>query len=168
MLKRSGAFVRAFVMAGTVAALLALNPAPAHAAGHVVPIFECAFRNADNSYTTVWGYDNQNAVAETHNFGPQNRFMPLPYSQDQGQGTLFQPGRHDNVAIVPWDGTTDLRWNLDVDIVHATTSTACASNPVPITGSGLSPIFAVIVIAVGGVGANFLIRRRRHRPGETP
>ena len=163
MTKGHGALGRVLVLLGAVGSLMVLNPAPAHAAGHVLPIFECSFKNPDNSYTTVWGYDNQNAAAETHGLGPGNRFQPLPYSQDQGQGTVFQPGRHDNTVTVPWDGTTDLRWTLDVDIAHANTTTTCASNPVPITGSGLSPVFAVIVIAGGGVVADLCLRRKRRR-----
>ena len=140
--------------------------APAAAANDtsndLTPIFECAFKVPNSStYQTVWGYDNETGAVKTFNVGDQNRFVPVP--NDRGQPTTFATGRHDNVLVVPWNGNDTLRYHLDNGTVNAALTPACANNPVPITGSGLSSVVAVFVLALGAVGLDQFIRRRRKR-----
>jgi hypothetical protein len=134
---------------------------PASAA-QTTPIFECAFAQPDGSYVTVWGYQNAGATTESIPVGAQNRFQPTP--NDRGQPTTFDPGTHDNILIIPWDGADQLGWKIGTTTVHADASQVCPTNPVPLTGSGLSTVVALFVLAVGAVGLNaHLYMRRRAR-----
>jgi hypothetical protein len=137
--------------------------APASAApADTVPIFECAFPNPSGTgYVTVWGYDNPSGTTETFPIGAQNHFIPAP--DDQGQPDTFLPGRHDNVLILNWDGTSNslLRWKLGTTTVKADTSPVCPTNPVPLTGSGLSTVVALLVLALGAAGLNAHLYMRR-------
>jgi len=151
------------VWAGTV--LGAARPAAAAPTHDPAPAFECAFKVSDGVYITVWGYDNETGHTQSWGIGPHNRFTPRP--SNRGQPVTFLPGRHDNVVTVPWDGRADLAWHIDKTSVSAATSPVCSSNPVPITGTGLSAITAVFVLALVAFGVNWVVRRRG-RPVEKP
>jgi hypothetical protein len=138
---------------------IAASPAGADPAD-AVPIFECAFaKPGGTGYVTVWGYDNPSGSTEIFPIGDRNHFLPV--ADDQGQPDTFQPGRHDNVVLVDWDGTSGLKWKIGSTTVKADTTPACATNPVPLTGSGLSTVFALFVLALGAVGLNAHLYLRR-------
>jgi len=133
---------------------------PAAAASNLSPLFECSFKVSNGNYQTVWGYDNQTGSVQDLPVGTNNRFTT---PTDRGQPTTFQIGRHDNVVVVPWNGTSRLRWRLNDNRAVASTSPVCAANPVPITGTGLSSVVAVSALAVMGVAVDQFLRRRRRR-----
>ena len=135
-----------------------VNAGPA-AAATSGPIFECAFAQPGGAYVTVWGYENTGSTTETIPIGAQNRFQPNP--ADLGQPTTFDPGRHDNVLIVDWDGTDLLQWKLGTGSAKADAGQVCPTNPVPLTGSGLSGVVALFVLALGGVGLNAHLYMKR-------
>jgi hypothetical protein len=162
MRKLIGAFACALVLVGVVG--IAAGPAGADPKS-TEPIFECAWPNPfiKDHYVTVWGYDNPGTKPESFDIGEHNRFLPQPY--DRHQPTTFQPGRHDNVAIADWDGKEELKWKIGSTTVKADDTPLCHDNPVPITGSGVSAIVALCVVAVLGIAVSwFLARRRYHRP----
>jgi hypothetical protein len=137
---------------------------PAAAApAQTVPIFECAFpKPGGTGYVTVWGYENPTNKAETFDVGAHNHFLPPPF--DRGQPATFAPGRHDNVLTIDWDGIVELKWKIGDTTVHASTATLCKTDPVPLTGTGLSSVVAMFVLALGAVGLNgHLYMRRRVR-----
>ncbi len=72
----------------------------------VVPILECVQRNANGSYTARFGYENTGA-AVTIPVGANNSFVPG--NHNQGQTTVFQPGRR-NAFSVTFPGTSI--WSL--------------------------------------------------------
>jgi hypothetical protein len=83
---------------------------------NVVPVFEGWERNADGSFTMVFGYMNRNYEQELDlPVGPANSLEPgVP---DQGQPTHFYPRRQQFVfkVRVPKDfGKKDLVWTLKV------------------------------------------------------
>ena len=139
------------------------GPAAAAPPAQTVPIFECAFPKPGGSgYVTVWGYENDTGTTQQFPAGAHNHFLPPP--DDRGQPVTFAPGRHDNVLLVNWDGNEELKWKIDNTTVHAATTPVCKTNPVPLTGTGLSTVVAVFVLALGGVGLNaHLYLRRRVR-----
>ena len=97
---------------------------------------------------------------QTDDVGASNHFTQ---QQDSGQPTSFAPGRHDNILVVPWDGTSNLQWHLGKSRAEALTTQTCASNPVPITGTGLSSLVGIALLAVVGVALDHFLRRRRSR-----
>jgi hypothetical protein len=86
-----------------------------HARGqNVVPVYEGWERNADGSFTMVFGYFNRNLEEEPFvPAGPNNMFEPG--DADRGQPTHFYPRRQQFVFKVPipkdW-GTKELVWTL--------------------------------------------------------
>lgn len=81
---------------------------------NVVPVYEGWERNADGSFTMVFGYMNRNYEEEVDvPVGPDNRFEPL--EADQGQPAHFYPRRQQFMfkVRVPKDwGQKDLVWTL--------------------------------------------------------
>lgn len=81
---------------------------------NVAPVFEGWERNADGTFTMVFGYMNRNYEEEPYiAVGPNNYLEPGP--QDQGQPTHFYPRRQQFMfkVTVPADwGEKDLVWTL--------------------------------------------------------
>jgi hypothetical protein len=81
---------------------------------NVVPVYEGWERNADGTFTMVFGYMNRNYEEEVDvPVGPDNRFEPL--DADQGQPAHFYPRRQQFMFTVrvPQDwGKKDLVWTL--------------------------------------------------------
>lgn len=100
---------------------LALSPRPADAqqmrymsGQNVVPVYEGWERNADGSFTMVFGYMNRNYEEELDvPVGPDNKFEPV--DADQGQPAHFYARRQQFMfrVRVPQDwGKKDLIWTL--------------------------------------------------------
>ncbi|HLG97294.1 MAG TPA: hypothetical protein VKX49_13365 [Bryobacteraceae bacterium] len=93
----------------------------------VVPSFDGWMRNADGTYTFVFGYLNRNYKEELAiPAGQDNKLEPGP-GLDQGQPTYFLPRRHAWVfqVKVPADwGTKELIWSITA---HGKTEKAYAS-----------------------------------------
>jgi hypothetical protein len=94
---------------------------------NVVPSFDGWIRNADGTFTMVFGYFNRNIEEElVVPAGPDNKLEPgLP---DQGQPTYFLARRHARVFRVKvpadWAATKELVWTLTS---HGRTEKAYAS-----------------------------------------
>jgi len=153
------ALVGALLVVGLTPVLAPTRPAAAAGDGDVTAIFECSF-HTDNGWVTVWGYDNATDAVHADDIGANNHFTQ---QQDSGQPTSFEPGRHDNVVVVPWDGTSNLQWHLEKSKADALTTQTCDTNPVPITGTGLSSLVGIALLAVVGVALDHFLRRRRSR-----
>ena len=86
-----------------------------HARGqNVVPVYEGWERNADGTFTMVFGYFNRNLEEEPFvPIGSNNKFEPG--EPDRGQPTHFYPRRQQFIFRVPipadW-GTKELIWTL--------------------------------------------------------
>ena len=81
---------------------------------NVVPVYEGWERNADGTFTMVFGYMNRNYEEELDvPVGPDNKFEPL--DADQGQPAHFYPRRQQFMfrVRVPKDwGQKDLIWTI--------------------------------------------------------
>jgi hypothetical protein len=81
---------------------------------NIVPVFEGWERNADGTFSMVFGYMNRNYEEEVDvPVGPDNHFEPL--EADQGQPSHFYPRRQQFMfkVRVPKDwGQKDLIWTL--------------------------------------------------------
>jgi hypothetical protein len=157
------ALVGALLVVGLTPVLAPTRPAAAAGDEDLTAIFECSFQT-DDGWVTVWGYDNSTDVVQTDDVGASNHFTQ---QQDSGQPTSFAPGRHDNVLVVPWDGASNLQWHLGKSRAEALATQTCATNPVPITGTGLSSLVGIGVLAVVGVALDHFLRRRRSRSTNT-
>ena len=121
---------------GISAALLPLvSPVVAKAAGsnNLIPLLDCVADNGDGTFTAHFGYLNQTSSAITVPLGPKNMFVPP--ANDRGQPTVFQPGEHDDVFQVTFDGTfgQEIKWMLKADgdarhqVEASATSEACVA-----------------------------------------
>jgi hypothetical protein len=93
----------------------------------VVPTFDGWMRNADGSFTFVFGYMNRNYQEEVAIAAGENNNVALGSSADQGQPTYFLPRRHAWVyrVKVPADwGQKELIWTITA---HGRTEKAFAS-----------------------------------------
>ena len=131
---------------------------------NVQPAFEGWMRNADGTFTMVFGYLNRNYVEEPNvPVGPDNFFEPG--ALDRGQPTHFYPRRQQFLfeVIVPADwGQKDLVWTVTH---NGRTSTAIGS---------LSPVWEIDegVMKVnrnqgGNFGRTAKVIDPNHRPSAT-
>ena len=143
----------AFVAAGTVGLMAGT------ASAKDTPILECVFKDTGTGkYNSLWGYDNSTGHDDPKPVGSLNSFSPSP--ANRGQPTLILQGTHHNAFVVTWDGASSLTWNLDSRTATATkSSTACGSNPVPMTGSLAWYVLPGALVAVGVAGLWFFRRR---------
>ena len=149
----------AFLGLATVAvgAFLVAGAGPAGATQQF-PILECVFHDkGTGQYNAEWGYNNNdNSNSDTLPIGSDNSFSPTP--EGRGQPTVFQPGQHDNVFAVTWNGVGSLTWTLSNHSESATTtSTACSTNPVPLIGPQTILWGGAALVCAGVV----VLRRRR-------
>src|SRR5262249_18006912 len=87
----------------------ALAAPVAQARQDIVPILECVIGERPQNPPSVWGHLKPNSVAVTIPMGPDNEFSPNP--ADQGQPTVFQPGRVVAAFTVSFGG--GISWHLD-------------------------------------------------------
>ncbi len=109
----------------------------------VKPILECVNAYGEGNYTAYFGYLNQNSVNITIPIGNENKITGGGLSgQDQGQPTVFTPGRtpyYPNASFsVNFDGT-NMVWTLKGPDGSTRTSTASANSKActPICGDGI-------------------------------
>ncbi len=89
----------------------------------ITPILECVERNLDGSLTGYFGYDNPNLFAVTIPIGKNNLFTGAP--DDQGQPTVFDPGRNTMIFSVVFDGA--IAWKLDGSTTSASNASAACT-----------------------------------------
>ncbi len=73
------------------------------------PLLDCVADTGGGKLTALFGYRNSNTVPVTITVGANNFFTPAP--QDQGQTTVFLPGRQHRVFNVAFTGTS-LVWTI--------------------------------------------------------
>jgi hypothetical protein len=131
---------------------------PLHDSGQsVTGAFEGWFKNADGSFSLLFGYFNRNLKEELDiPIGPNNRIEPG--GPDQGQPTHFLPRRHWGVftVTVPKDfGDQRLNWTLTAN--HQMTTIPGSLNPLwelsPFYEIGLGNTPPVVSFESGGPSA---------------
>jgi uncharacterized repeat protein (TIGR01451 family) len=110
-------------------------PPPAEPIG----VFVTCIVKHDSTYDATFGYENDNAVAETIEVGLGNAFSPAPI--DRGQPTIFAPGRNTQAVVVGGiPANTDLTWTVAyAGTLHATATVASSSTATANPSSPLCP-----------------------------
>jgi hypothetical protein len=135
------------------------TPMSSDACKMLQPVAECIWDNNDGTHTVLWGWDNP--TSDTAHIPASNKNNLSPGDADQGQPTLFGPGRNRNVFTTTFAGTW-ASWHLgNNDAQVATSTTACSTKPVSQVGDMRALALAVLLLA--GTGITVLIaRNRRH------
>lgn len=140
----------------------------------IVPIFEYTVDNGDGTFSAHFGYHNkQDNVLEgfTIPIGSDNQFSgTIDGEQDQGQPTLFLPGRHEDEFSVTYNADS-LVWSLKgpngqthtaeagVAGVHQLTTNASPEGTGSVTVSQSKPLYAqkelITISATGNAGYEF-------------
>ena len=165
--------VRRLVAAAGLGALLGvgvLGASPAQAATYdcppmsstvckqITPVAECVWDNKNGTSTALWGWDNPTTDTARIAIGNKNSMSPAP--ANQGQPTLFPPGRARNVFTTTYSGTS-ASWRLGNTTVQIDKNVpACATKPVPQVGS-VGALFVVALLLVLGA---LIIASARPRP----
>jgi hypothetical protein len=148
------------LIAAMVGGLLALGTFPAAAATvvdcppmssdtckNLTPIAECAWDNKDGTTTVAWGWDNPTASTARIAVGPKNRLAPG--GDNQGQPTLFAPGRKRNVFVTTFSGPAST-WSLGNNDAKTDKATVpCATKPVPQVGSIDALLLFLVMLGLG-------------------
>jgi hypothetical protein len=110
------------------------------------------YHSSSHDYRAYFGYDNKNFQPVHVPIGSKNKFSPNP--QDRGQARLFEPGRHEDVFSVKFNGN-NLTWTLkgpdgiSRSVTANRWSTPCTSVPPAPTGS-VTPIAECVADLGGG------------------
>jgi Domain of unknown function DUF11 len=108
-----------------------------------IGVFVTCVRNHDSTYDAVFGYQNDNVVAEHVPIGEGNAFSPAP--ANRGQPTLFLPQRVlDAVRVNGIPSSVALTWTLAFDGTRSAVATAsfalkCPDTPKPPDPPGPRP-----------------------------
>jgi hypothetical protein len=150
--------VGAFSLAAPAAqaATYECTPMSSDACKKLQPVAECVWDNADGTKTALWGWDNP--TSDSAHIPVSNKNNMSPGADDQGQPSLFGPGRQRNVFTTTFTGTT-ASWHLgNNDAAVGTNTAACATKPVPQVGS----VGALLAIGLMlGLGALTVASARR-------
>lgn len=129
------------------------------------PVAECYWRNGNGSTTIVWGWDNPTSDTAVVAVGSHNRVSPG--ANDQGQPTVFAPGRHTN-AFVTTSSSEEMSWRLgnrtaevEIDDDEVEDLRRCATKPVPQVGDVGVLLLGVLAVVVTGLLV--LVARPRRR-----
>jgi hypothetical protein len=130
--------------AASAAATIDCTPMGDSACRQLTPVLECSWDNGDGTRTLVWGYDNPTTSTLNIDIGNKNRMSPG--AEDQGQPTLFQPGRYANVFVTVVAGTSaDGRLGNNTASLGRGTAT-CAGHQVTMVGDATALALGLAVI----------------------
>jgi hypothetical protein len=122
------------------------TPMASDACKQLQPVAEC-----------VW----DNPTTDTAHIPASNKNNMSPGAADQGQPTLFGPGRQTNIFTTTFVGTS-ASWHLgNNDAQVDASTTACSTKPVSQVGDMRALALSVLLIA-GTCITVLLVRNRRH------
>ncbi|MEP6666589.1 MAG: hypothetical protein ABJA81_09100 [Nocardioidaceae bacterium] len=125
----------------------------------LTPIVNCIWDNGDGTSTVAWGYDNPSTHTLSIDFGGKNKMAPG--DDDQGQGTVFLPGLHNNVFVTTITGT-NRTWTLGNNKASSSASTpACPTKPVSVIGSARALLLGIALML--SIGLPVIAARRDRR-----
>ena len=148
-----------FLTGPAQAATYGCTPMSSDACKQLQPVAECVWDNKDGTETALWGWDNP--TSDSAFIPPSNKNNMSPGAADQGQPTLFGPGRQRNVFTTTFTGTS-ATWHLgnnDASVDGSTT--ACSTKPVSQVGSLLALALSVLLLLATGLTVLY-VRNRRH------
>lgn len=137
------------------AAMVECPPMGSGTCKQLQPVAECYWRNGTGSTTIVWGWDNPTSDTAVVAVGSHNRVSPG--GDDQGQPTVFAPGRHTN-AFVTTSGSEEMSWRLgnrtaevEIDDDEVEDLRRCATKPVSQVGNVGALLLGVLAAVVTGL-----------------
>ena len=124
----------------------------------VVPLLDCVLRNADGTWTAVFGFDNRTGATADIPLGPANQVTPSRYDGDQP--TRFAAGVHHGVLALTGTGGGGPMWHLGSTNLAAREGDATCSSvrELPANGNGLGTS-----MGLGGAGIVALVLGYRWR-----
>jgi hypothetical protein len=148
-----------FLAGPAQAATYECTPMASDACKQLQPIAECVWDNQDGTQTVLWGWNNP--TSDTAHIPASNKNNMSPGAEDQGQPTLFGPGRQRNVFITTSAGTW-ASWHLGNNDAQVDASTAaCSTKPVSQVGDLRALVLAILLLIGTGITV-LLVRNRRH------
>lgn len=130
--------LKVMAAAGLSLALIpVVSPVDAYAgAGNVFPTLQCVENNGDGTYTAYFGYINNSSSTVVIPYDPvhsKNMFTSNP--KYRGQPDTFEPGTHEHVFSVVFDGSK-ITWMIKEDNaarqkVDADANSGCPVPPPP-------------------------------------
>jgi hypothetical protein len=148
-----------FLAGPAQAATYECTPMSSDACKKLQPVAECVWDNKDGTKTALWGWDNP--TSDSAHIPVSNKNNMSPGADDQGQPTLFGPGRQRNVFTTTF-AVTRATWHLGNNEANVETSTtACATKPVSQVGSLRALALSVLLMVGAGLTVLF-VRSRRH------
>ncbi|MCF7912151.1 MAG: LruC domain-containing protein [Candidatus Cloacimonetes bacterium] len=96
----------------------------------VQPVMECVISNGDGTWTAHFGYLNENPNVLSIGIGVHNKFVGTP-SEDMGQPTIFQPGRHEFEFSVTFNDGDNFVWSLSGPRGHGSVNANSSSSACP-------------------------------------
>lgn len=122
------------------------------------PIAECVWVNQDGTRTALWGWNNP--TSDSAEIPASNKNNMSPGADDQGQPTLFGPGRQRNIFTTTFAGT-QASWHLgNNDASVDNNTTRCGAKPVSQVGSMRALVLSLLLVV--GTGITVLLVRNRH------
>lgn len=110
----------------------------------LAPILECVWDNGNGTKTLVWGYDNPSSSVLNIDIGNKNKMSPG--ADNQGQPTLFLPGRYQNAFVtVVTGGSADWRLGNNTASLGSGTAT-CSGHQVTVVGDATALALGLAVI----------------------
>jgi hypothetical protein len=138
------------------AAVVDCPPMSSNVCKDLRPVAECYWRNSNGTVSVVWGWNNPRSDTARVAVGSHNNVSPGP--DDQGQPTLFAPGRHQNAFVTVTSRSADeVEWRLGnrtesvdlEDLGDDEDIERCETKPVPQVGSVGALLFGALVLALG-------------------
>ena len=148
-----------FLAAPAQAATYECTPMSSDVCKSLRPVAECVWDNGDGTRTALWGWDNP--TNDSAFIPASNKNNLSPGASDQGQPTLFGPGRQRNIFVTTFTGT-QASWHLGNNDADVTSATAlCSTKPVSQLGSMRALGVSVLLLVLAGLTV-FYLRNRRH------
>ena len=146
------------------ACTLLIGPAPAQAAGTVLPLADCYTQNSNGTYTVVLGYSNTSGRTQRFAVGTSNALSPSRFNGVQP--TTFRAGTFHGVFSVTFTAADAAyaAWTLDGTSLTVNNAGAVGACPpgtqMPADGNGTGIVVALLAASTVGV---LLVRRARRR-----
>jgi hypothetical protein len=148
-----------FLAGPAQAATYECTPMASDACKQLQPVAECVWDNQDGTNTVLWGWNNP--TSDTAHIPASNKNNMSPGADDQGQPTLFGPGRQRNVFITTSAGTL-ASWHLgNNDAQVDASATGCSTKPVSQVGNMLALALSLLLLVLIGLTVLFVRSRKQ-------
>jgi hypothetical protein len=148
-----------FLAGSAQAATYECTPMASDVCKKIQPVAECVWDNKNGTKTALWGWNNP--TADTAHIPASNKNSMSPGLSNQGQPTLFGPGRQRNIFTTTFAGT-QASWHLGNNDAQVNSSTpACSAKPVSQVGDMRALALGVLLLLGTGITV-LLVRNTRH------